>query len=101
MTGPCLVLKPSRELCNRLQTLSSFDILARRSGRELEVCWASSQGWSDEDLNDLFENAFPRVSESDFSRLSEQGLAIHEVLTVAGIGGRNQTWTWANGTRFE
>ena len=101
MPGGRLVLKPSRGLCNRLQTISSFDLLARRTGRELEVCWAGSQGWSDEDLNDLFENVFPRVSEPDFNTLSEQGLAIHEVLTVAGIGGRNQTWTWLSGTRFE
>ena len=41
----------------------------------------------------LFENVFPSVTESDFNVLSAQGLAIDEVLTVAGVGGRNQTWT--------
>ena len=90
-----LVVRPSGGLCNRLRVLSSFTALARRCNRELRMCWTPGPGWSDEELEDLFENRFAHVTEAEFDQLSADALRLHDEVTVAGIGGVNQTWTYA------
>src|SRR5215204_5521971 len=61
MDIPRLIVRPQGGLANRMRVITSFQTLARCSGRVFELCWAPSDGWSDEDLNLLFENSFPRV----------------------------------------
>jgi hypothetical protein len=90
-----LLVRPRNGLCNRLRVLSSFAALARRCHRELRVCWAPSPGWSDEQLEDLFENRFAHVTEAEFDQLSADALCLHDAVTVAGVGGANETWTYA------
>src|SRR5947209_17982681 len=90
-----LLVRPTNGLCNRLRVLSSFAALARRCDRELRVCWAPSSGWSDEQLEDLFENRFAHVTEAEFDQLSADALRLHDAVTVTGVGGANETWTYA------
>src|SRR5215203_5533463 len=66
MDIPRLIVRPQGGLGNRMRVITSFEILAKYSGRGFELCWGSSAGWSDEDLGDLFENDFPRVPLDEF-----------------------------------
>ena len=92
-----IVVRPTNGLCNRLCVVSSFAALARRCNRELHVCWTASPGWSDEDLEDLFENRFPRFSADDFEQACANALCLHPKQTVTGIGGLNEAWKYADG----
>jgi hypothetical protein len=93
-----LVVRPVSGLCNRLGVISSYEILARRTGRELRVCWAPSIGWSEETLGDLFDNRFTEVTETDFEDLRRAALCLDKAVAMAGIGGVDRTLTWAPGT---
>jgi hypothetical protein len=84
-------------LANRLRVLCSFAALARRCGRELYICWTAGEGWSDEDVEDLFENRFPRCSEALFERERERGVCLDAQVTVLGVGGRRRKWRYADG----
>jgi hypothetical protein len=78
--------------------ITSFQILARCSGRVFELCWSPGEGWSDEDLNMLFENDFPRVPVNEFERLCQSGLALHEAVRIVGRGKkRNLEWREGSG----
>jgi len=97
--GPGLVaVRPLGGLSNRLRVISSFQVLARHTGRELGVCWAPSNGFSDEDLGELFENQYARIDEAEFDRLCEEerALCLHEVISISGMLGRRR-WRWDPG----
>ena len=99
MNVPRLIVRPQQGLANRMRVISSFRILARYSGRVFELCWAPSNGWSDEDLSELFENGFPRVSPDEFAEYCHNGLAIHKARQVAGRDDRGtQMWKWRAGS---
>jgi hypothetical protein len=91
-----IVVRPTNGLCNRLRVVSSFSALARRCNRELRVCWTAGRGWSDEDLEDLFENQFARFSADDFEQACADGLCLHDEVTVAGVGGLSEAWKYAD-----
>jgi hypothetical protein len=82
-----IVVRPIYGLCNRLRAVSSFAALARRSNRELHVCWTPGPGWSDEDLEDLFEHRFPRFSKDDFEQACADALCLHGELPVGDVAG--------------
>ena len=84
MDVPRLIARPQGGLANRMRVITSFQTLARCSGRVFELCWAPSDGWSDEDLNILFENSFPRVPLDEFERYCHNGLALHEAVVAHG-----------------
>lgn len=91
-----IMVRPTNGLCNRLRVVSSFAALARRSNRELRVCWTTGRGWSDEDLEDLFENRFARISADEFEHACEDALCLHDLVAVDGVGGLSQTWSDAD-----
>jgi hypothetical protein len=96
---PRLIVRPKQGLANRLRVISSFQILARYSGRIFELCWAPSNGWSNEDLSELFENDFSRVPLDEFERHCRNGLALHEARRIVGRDDRGkQTWEWREGS---
>ena len=95
-----LVIRPINGLCNRLGVVSSFAVLARRSGRQLTVCWTTSRGWSDEKLEDLFENGFVYASEGEFAFSNAVGVRLHEQLGVRGVGGVDEVWSASAGEAF-
>lgn len=94
---PRLIVRPRAGLANRMRVITSFQILARCSGRVFELCWAPSNGWSNEDLNVLFENSFPRVPLDEFERYCQNGLALHKACRIVGCG-NERTWTWREGS---
>jgi hypothetical protein len=92
-----LLVRPIYGLCNRLRVLSSFAALARRSNRELYVCWAASAGWSDEDLEDLFENRFARIGTEEFEQACADAVCLYDEPAVGGIGAPSEAWECADG----
>ena len=96
MKPAVLVVRPTNGLCNRLGVLTSFTVLARRSNRQLRVCWTGGPGWSDEDLDDLFENAVDRLGVAEFANLARGALRLDELMTLDGVDGLNRTWGPAN-----
>jgi hypothetical protein len=94
---PRLIVRPQQGLANRMRVITSFQILARRSGRVFELCWTSSNGWSNEDLNMLFENSFPRVSLDEFERYCQNGLALHKARRIVDHG-NERAWKWREGS---
>src|SRR5947209_17360161 len=96
-----LVIRPANGLCNRIGVLASFAALARRCDRDLQVCWTEGRGWSDEDLADLFENAFVRMSADRFEDVCADALCLHAQVAVGGGGGVNQTWWDSGAPAFE
>jgi hypothetical protein len=97
MAIPRLIVRPQQGLANRMRVITSFQILAERSGRAFELCWGPSNGWSNEDLNSLFEIDFPRVSVDEFERHCENGLALHRAVRTVGRG-EKRTWEWREGS---
>ena len=97
MDTPRLIVRPRSGLANRMRVITSFQILARCSGRAFELCWAPSNGWSDEDLNILFENGFPRVPLDEFERYCQDGLALHNAGRIVGRGKARTWWKWHEG----
>lgn len=95
-----LAIRPTNGLCNRLGVVSSFAVLARRSGRQLQVCWTTSRGWSDEKLEDLFDNSFTQLSEAGFGFSKAFGVCLHEQLGGRGVAGVDQVWRAAGGEAF-
>ncbi|MGH9050662.1 MAG: hypothetical protein ACRDY4_13110 [Acidimicrobiia bacterium] len=83
-----VAVRPTGGLCNRLRVISSFQVLARYTGRELRVCWGPSIGFSAEDLSELFDNQFARLSESEFEQLCADALCLHDVITPGWEGER-------------
>src|SRR5215212_10997923 len=96
MDAPRLIVRPQGGLANRMRVITSFQILARYSGRIFELCWGPSDGWSNEDLNTLFENGFPRVSVDEFEKYCQDGLALHEAVRIIGHG-KKRTWESSEG----
>jgi hypothetical protein len=94
-----IAVRPMGGLCNRLRVISSFQVLARYTGRELRLSWAPSDGFSDEDLPELFENEFVRIDEAEFDRLCEDALCVHDQIDYAWGGAR--IWRDAAGTMRE
>lgn len=94
--GGVVAVRPTGGLCNRLRVISSFQLLARYTGRELRLCWAPSNGFSDEDLAELFENEFARIDESEFERLGSDALCLHEAIEISRVG-HDRTWKWVSG----
>jgi len=94
---PRLIVRPRGGLANRMQVITSFQILAKYSGRSFELCWGPSQSWSDEDLGDLFENDFPRVPLDEFESYSEDGLDLHNAGRIVTQSKKN-TWEWREGS---
>jgi hypothetical protein len=80
-----------------MRVITSFQVLARYSGRVFELCWAPSDGWSNEDLNVLFENEFPRVPLDEFERYCQNGLTLHEAVRIVGRG-KKRNWEWREGS---
>jgi hypothetical protein len=81
-----------------MRVITSFQILARCSERAFELCWTPSDGWSNEDLNLLFENGFPRVPLEEFERHCQNGLALHKAVRIVGRGKkRNPEWREGSG----
>lgn len=99
MQGRILV-RPTSGLCNRLNVVSSFAALAKRSDRTLELCWSASPGWSDEDLGELFENGFSRVSQETFDAANVEALRLDGEVTVSGTGGLNEDLRYGDGPGF-
>jgi hypothetical protein len=97
MDIPRLIVRPQGGLANRMRVINSFQTLARRLGRVFELCWAPSDGWSEEDLNVLFENSFPRVPLDEFEMYSQNGLDLHEAVRIVGRG-NERTWEWREGS---
>jgi hypothetical protein len=97
MDTPRLIVRPRGGLGNRMQVITSFQILAKYSGRSFELCWGPSQSWSDEDLGDLFENDFPRVPLDEFESYSDDGLDLHNAGRIVTHAKRN-TWEWREGS---
>lgn len=83
-----VAVRPIGGLCNRLRVISSFQVLARYTGRELRVCWRPSVGFSDEDLSELFDNQFARLGESEFDQLCEDALCLHDAIIPGWEGER-------------
>lgn len=75
-----------------------FVALARRSNRDLYVRWTTGPGWSDEDLEDLFENRFPRIGADEFEKARADALCLDDEVTVTGIGGLSERWEYADGS---
>ena len=96
---PRLIVRPRSGLANRMRVITSFQILARYLGRGFELCWAPSNGWSDEDLGDLFENDFPRVSLEEFERYSDDGLDLHNAGRIVGHSNERR-WEWREGSEM-
>jgi hypothetical protein len=94
---PRLIVRPIGGLANRMRVITSFRMLARYSGRDFELCWAPSDGWSEEDLGDLFENDFPRVPLDEFERYSQDGLDLHNAVQIQGYS-NERTWEWREGS---
>jgi Glycosyltransferase family 28 C-terminal domain len=94
-----IVVEPELGLGNRLRVISSFMALAQRVGRPFALSWAPSRGWSDEDLDDLFENSIARVTPADFEDLCADGLRLHEVVELEML---SDEWTcrWVDGVSF-
>jgi hypothetical protein len=82
-----------------MRVITSFRILAGYLGRGFELCWAPSNGWSDEDLGDLFENDFPRVTLDEFERYSHDGLNLHNAGGILGCS-NERTWEWREGSEM-
>ena len=92
-----LIIRPRGGLGNRMRVITSFQLLARRSGRSFELCWEPSRGWSNEDLGDLFENDFPRVSLDEFERCCQDALDLHSAVRILGHFSE-RTWKWREGS---
>jgi hypothetical protein len=92
-----LIVRPRAGLANRMRVITSFQMLARCSGRAFEVCWDPSNGWSNEDLNALFENGFPRVPLDEFMRNCQDGLDLHKAVRIVARG-NERTWEWREGS---
>jgi hypothetical protein len=73
-----VALQPLLGLSNRLRAISSFHVLALRTGRDFRLSWVPSQGFSDEDLSALVENAFVRIDEAEFDALCSGALRLEE-----------------------
>jgi hypothetical protein len=97
MDIPRLIVRPQGGLANRMRVITSFETLARSLGRVFELCWAPSDGWSEEDLNILFENSFPRVPLDEFEMYCQDGLDLHEAVRIVGRG-KERTWEWREGS---
>ena len=97
MDIPHLIVRPRAGLGNRMRVITSFQILAKYSGRIFELCWAPSAGWSDEDLGDLFENDYPRVPLDEFESYSDDGLDLHNGGRIVGPFSE-RTWEWREGS---
>jgi hypothetical protein len=98
---PRLIVRPRAGLANRMRVITSFQILARCSGRLFELCWAPSNGWSDEDLNVLFENGFPRVPLDEFERYCQNGLALHKAVRRTVGRANERTWKGREGSGMD
>jgi hypothetical protein len=99
MDAPRLIVRPQQGMANRMRAITSFQILARYSGRVFELCWAPSNGWSNEDMSVLFENDYPRVSVDEFEKYCQDGLALHKARRIVGRDDRGkQTWEWRDGS---
>ena len=79
-----VALQPTQGLANRLRAISSFNVLARRTGRDFRLCWAPSQGFSTEDLNELVANEFTRIDQAEFHALCAAGLVLDHASLSAG-----------------
>jgi hypothetical protein len=97
MSVPRLIVQPRAGLANRMRVITSFQTLARWSERAFEVCWAPSNGWSNEDLNMLFENGFPRVPLDEFKKYCRNGLDLHKAVRIVGLD-NERTWEWREGS---
>jgi hypothetical protein len=97
MDIPRLIVRPRSGLGNRMRVITSFQILAKYSGRSFELCWGPSAGWSDEDLGDLFENDFPRIPLDKFERCCRDGLDLHNAVRIVGPFSE-RTWEWREGS---
>ena len=71
-----LIVKPWGGLGNRVRVIASFELLARYTGRAFRVCWAPSDGFSDETLDELFENEFDQVDAVEFTRSGDRSLRL-------------------------
>lgn len=88
-----VAVQPVGGLCNRLRVISSFEELAARTDRQFAVHWAPSEGWSHEELADLFENEVPLIDGREFAEIRAAALALDEVAGRAareGIGRRRR-----------
>jgi hypothetical protein len=100
-TAGVIVVQPEGGLANRLRVISSFRVLARSSERSFALSWALGGGWSDEDLDDLFENSLTRVTpDVRFWRLCVEALRLNELVVLAGIPS-DGTCRWADVASFE
>jgi hypothetical protein len=97
MDIPRLIVRPRAGLANRIRVITSFQTLARRSGRVFELCWAPSSEWSHEDLNTLFDNGFPSVSLDEFNRYCQNGLDLRKAIRLVASG-NELTWEWREGS---
>jgi hypothetical protein len=86
-----LAVRPRAGLCNRLAVLSSYEALADHTDRTFLLCWAPTTGFSDEDLNDLFENEYPRLNVAEFEELCGHALCLHDKIKLEGEAPR---WVW-------
>ena len=97
---PRLIVRPQGGLANRMRVITSFQILARYSGRVYELCWVPSPGWSDEDLSLLFENDYPRVSRDEFKRYRRNGLDLQKAVRIMNLDdpASERAWKWREGS---
>ena len=100
MDIPRLIVRPKGGLGNRMRVITSFQLLARYSGRVFELCWTPGDGWSDEDLGLLFENDYPRVPLDEFERCCRDGLDLNNAVRRLGHAehASYQMWEWREGS---
>jgi hypothetical protein len=93
-----IVVQPELGLGNRLRVIASFQALAKRTGRPFALSWVPGTGWSDEDLDDLFENNCSRVTSKMFDRLCRDSLRLHRVVRLKSVP--NEECEWMAGADF-
>jgi len=83
-----LIVKPWGGLGNRIRVIASFELLARYTDRAFRVCWAPSDGFSDETLDELFESEFDQVNVADFTGYRDRSLRLDRFREVSSDTGR-------------
>ena len=84
VTSRVLIVKPHGGLSNRVRVIASFQLLARYTDRAFRVCWAPSEGFSNETLDELFDNEFDQVDLAEYARSADQGPRLERFKTHRG-----------------
>jgi hypothetical protein len=89
-----LVVRPTEGLGNRIRVVSSFQVLAARSGRDLKVRWGPGSGWSGESFGELFANGIDEVDPDAYESLRRGSLSLSDLVSISGVGGSDGRGRW-------